>query len=93
MQYNPEIHNFKPIEADNIALGQGGAVVETGTDAVTGDFAAIQFIEGGAFSSLTAPNYTGDSLVGVTLGAGTVIYGRFTGFTLSSGKVIAYKYK
>ncbi|RMG81349.1 MAG: hypothetical protein D6712_16510 [Chloroflexi bacterium] len=89
--FNQDIHFFKPVEAENVALGQGGVVVETGTTQVDGTFAAIQFIEGGAFSAL-AGNYTGDALTGVTIPAGTVLYGRFTSFTLSSGKVIAYKY-
>lgn len=89
--FNAETAFFKPGEVDNISLGQGGATVETGTTAVTGTFAAIQFVEGGAFSALTS-NYDGDAFTGVTLAAGTIIYGRFTAFTLSSGKVIAYKF-
>lgn len=89
--FNAETAFFKQGEVDNISLGQGGATVETGTTAVTGTFAVIQFLEGGSFAALTS-NYDGDTLVGVTMASGTIIYGRFTAFTLSSGKVIAYKY-
>ena len=75
------------------------------TNAV-GDFVAIQFIEDTVFTSLTAqdilfyPSDGGesdgiDSDAGgqsdsVTFPAGMTIYGRWTGFQLASGKVIAY---
>lgn len=71
--------------------GEYGAVVETGTTAITGDFEAIQVIEAATFSTLTAPNWSGDALTSVSIPAGTILYGYFTAFTLSAGKVIAYK--
>ena len=71
-----------------------------------GDFVAIQFIEDTTFTSLTAqdnnfyPSDDGSSLGidsdaggqsdSVTFPAGMTIYGRWTGFQLTSGKVIAY---
>lgn len=71
-------------------MGEFGGVHETGTTAVTGDFSAIQCLEDTVFSLLTRPDFTGDAITGVTISAGTILYGRCTAFTLTSGKVIAY---
>lgn len=80
-----------PTEAGLVSLGQRGFVYSADTVLVTGNFAAIQIIADTVFSALTALNSTIGGLVGVTLTVGTVIYGPFTSFNLSSGKVIAYK--
>lgn len=71
-------------------MGEFGGVHETGTTAVTGDFSAIQILEAATFSLITRPDFTGDALTGFAIPAGTVLYGRCTEFTLTSGKVIAY---
>ena len=71
--------------------GENGAVVETDTTAITGNFEALQCIESTVLALLTSSNLTGDSLVGVTLPPGFILYCRFTAFTLTSGKVVAYK--
>ena len=48
------------------------------------------------FSSITGGNIrlnglaSSDALDGVTLAAGITIFGKISGFTLASGKVIAY---
>lgn len=73
-----------------LAMGRGGARIEAGTTARTGNFCAIQFITAGAFTALTIANSDG-TWTGVTFPAGFVIYGDITAFTLSSGSVIAYK--
>jgi len=83
--------SLRKIEKDSsIALGQYGAVYESGTTAVTGNFGCITALEDSAFSSLTATNWTGDSTASLPLKAGVTIFGNFTGFTLTSGKVVAY---
>ena len=95
------LNKLSVIEAQNAALGQAGAIVETGTTAVTGkSIVAIQFIEDTVFSVLTpadtthgygvGASYNGDTLGSVTLPAGMTMYGRWTAFTLASGKIIAY---
>ena len=90
--FDTDNHYFKQVEVDNLSLGQNGAIVETGTTAVTGvNVVCFQCIEATVFSTLTG-NYTGDNLTGVTLPAGFTFFGRFSAFTLTSGKVIAYKY-
>ena len=53
-------------------------------------FVALQVIADAVISAYL-PNLEGNTFTGVTLTAGTVIYGRFTTVTLTSGKVIAYK--
>lgn len=69
-----------------------GAVIETGTTAITGqNFHAISALEDTVFASLTAGNWSGDSTASMPLPKGMTIYGSFTAFTLTSGKVIAYK--
>jgi len=95
MAWNDE--NISPsvtgeVDALLTSLGQRGFVYVGDTSVTTGNFAAIQCLTDTVFSSLTALNSTVGGLVAsTTLGTGTVIYGPFTAFTLSSGKVIAYK--
>ena len=97
------------------AFGQQGAILVTGTTAVTCDveakvFVAIQFLEDTVFDSgaggLIAeteqlfPDDTGTGTLidsdggaaidGITFPKGMILYGRYDGFKLSSGKVIAY---
>lgn len=88
--FDTDLHYLNIEEVSNLSIGQNGAVVRTTTTATSGEFYAIQVIADAVFTSLTG-NYTGDTLAGMTLTAGTVLYGRFTAFTLTSGKVIAYK--
>lgn len=68
----------------------GTIVVTTNTTAVSGTFSAIQILEDTIFSSLTEIGVSGQSMTGFTLLAGTTIFGRFTAYTLTSGKVRAY---
>ncbi len=70
-----------------------GVVVETGTDAVTGKFYAIQVLSDATFSAFTENGSSGDVMTGFAIPAGTVIYNGLgiTAFTLTSGKVRAYK--
>jgi hypothetical protein len=95
------IHKYSAGEAGSVALGQAGAIVETSTTAVTGkSIVAIQMIEDTVFAALTPSDttngygvgsYNGDTLGSVTLPAGMTIYGHWTAFTLTSGKIIAYQ--
>ena len=79
------------VDAALVSLGQRGFVYVGDTTATPGNFAAIQILADAVFFSLTALYSTVGGLAGITLSAGTVIYGPFTAFTLTSGKVIAYK--
>lgn len=83
--------SLRKIEKDtSFTLGQYGAVYENGTDAVSGNFGCITALEDSVFSALTATNWAGDSTASIPLKAGVTIFGDFTGFTLTSGKVVAY---
>jgi hypothetical protein len=82
----------------NIAGAAGGChgvVVETGTDAITGKFYAIQVLADANFSVFTENGKSGDAMTGFVIPAGTTIINGLgiTAFTLASGRVRAYKLK
>jgi len=74
--------------ADN--SGGSGGVVSTGTAQAVGPFRAVQIIEDCVFSEFTEVDFVG-SMVGVLVPAGLTLFGNITTYTLSSGKVRAYK--
>lgn len=76
---------------DMESAGLFGVVTETGTTAITGNFAQIQCLAATTFSLLTETNGSGDAMTGFAVPAGTTIRGRFTAFTLTSGAVRAHK--
>ena len=94
------IHKYQVNEANNIALGQAGCLFEDGTDAITGKkIIAIQFISDSTFTTLTPEDSSyvgtasgnGDAIDSAnTFPQGVTIFGRWTGFTLASGSVVAY---
>lgn len=72
----------------------GSEVLNDG-DSVTGKrYGAIQIITDTSFSTLTAGNVdqTSAALTGVTIGAGTIIYGAFSAVAVTTGLVICHKY-
>lgn len=75
--------------ASSAEFGRRGVVVETGTTAITGSFYAIQILSAANFSTLTESGQTGDAMTGFDIDP-CVLYGRFTAFTLTSGRVRAY---
>ena len=77
-------------QANLQSFGQNGFTVVTDTTDTTGDFSAITIVADADFSSITATNTVADSLSGVSIPAGVTIFGKITGFTLTSGSVIAY---
>jgi hypothetical protein len=93
------IHKYSSGEAGSIGLGQTGSVFEDGTSAVSGTMVAIQFLEDSTFTVLTPES---SSFIGTSGGSGDAIdssntfpqgmtiFGRWTGFTLASGAVVAY---
>jgi hypothetical protein len=55
-------------------------------------FTALQLVTDTVFATLTCDvTRTGNTFTGVTISAGTIIYGRFHSVTLTSGSLIAYK--
>lgn len=89
-----DLNGFSIQEANNLMLGQNGAVFESGTTALTSQkIHCIHCITDTVFSTLTnSPAWTGDTFTGVTIPAGTMLFGRFTAITLTSGSIIGYKY-
>lgn len=87
--YNPDM-----ARGDSYQLqGQQGGQVYTSADgAVTGNFRWIQIVNDTIFSAIASPNVTNAStkLITITHPAGTGLGGLFTGFTVTSGVVIAY---
>ena len=76
---------------DKQSFAEYGVVNETGTTAITGRFCALQCLADTVFATLTESNATGDALTAITISSGTILFGDFTAFTLTSGKVRAYK--
>lgn len=75
---------------ENQSFGKAGAVFESGTTAITGDFCCLHCIAATVFSALTWAELSGDSPLGVTFPAGAILYGEISAFTLTSGAVLAY---
>ena len=91
---------YSTTEAQNLALGQGGAVFEDGTTVRSGyKIVAIQFLEDTTFTTLTSNGTSfvatgsgsgNDIDTGNTFPQGMTIFGQWTAFTLASGTAIAY---
>jgi len=72
----------------------GSEVLNAG-DSVTGQrYGAIQLVTDTNFSVLTANNVDQSSaaLTGLGIGAGTILYGKFSAVAVTSGLVICHKY-
>lgn len=72
--------------------GEPGIIYETGTTDLTGlNVHRIDCLTATTFSTLTNAYATGDAITGIALPAGTVLRGKFTAVTLTSGAVALYK--
>ena len=74
----------------SLSLGQGGAVYVSDTTQTNGNFGAIQAVADSVFAALVSGNWTGTT-ASIPVPAGVTIFGNFTSFTLTSGKVVAYR--
>jgi hypothetical protein len=77
---------------NNLQGEQGGRFIDNTTQypiaPLKASWAAFQVIVDAEVSAITMPSYeNSDALVGVTLLAGTIIYGHMTSITLASGTV------
>ena len=79
-------------EAQNAALGQAGSIFIDDTAQHTGDFVAITALEDSVVdvSDCTDIDKTMTDAADFTIPKGVTIFGRFSVFSLGSGKVIAY---
>lgn len=72
--------------------GEPGIIYETGTTALTGlNVHRIDCLTATEFATLANAYATGDAITGISLPAGTVLRGKFTAVTLTSGAVALYK--
>lgn len=78
-------------EPSTTIYGAKGNVVTSNTGAVVGNFYAIQVLIAATFSALTELDSSGQVMTGFAIPANTWLYGKFTGYTLTSGTVRAYK--
>ena len=85
------MRDARELQVMETSFGRFGSKRITTTDATTPTtgykFVAIQVTEDAIFNALVG-NMVNPT--GLSLGAGTIIYGLFTSITLTSGKVIAY---
>lgn len=86
------VNNYTAAEANNLQLGQAGAVIIDGTDAVSGPFVAITGLEASVVdtSECDVTWLSGTIPATFKIPAGGTIYGDFTSIELDSGSVIAY---
>jgi len=95
------MQSYSVVESGNVSLGQAGSILETGTTAISSkEIVAISFLEDTIFTTLTPEsgtnlyigdsNNNGDTSDSITFPLGMTIYGRWSAFTLASGKVVAY---
>ena len=68
-----------------------GAEFIDDTNAHTGRFGKIVALEDSVIASLSAQDYTGNTLSAIPLNASCEMYGVFTSVTLTSGTVVAYR--
>lgn len=79
----------------NLSEFLGGAVILTNTSAAsTAEYFAVQVIAAAVISAVTyttSANMTGSWTSLTSIPAGTILYGRFSTLTLTSGQVVLYK--
>ena len=68
-----------------------GAEFIDDTSAHAGRFGKIVALEDSVIASLSAEDYTGNTLSAISLKASCEMYGVFTSVTLTSGTVVAYR--
>ena len=68
-----------------------GAEFIDDTSAHTGRFGKIVALEDSVIASLTAQDYSGNTLAAIPFNASCELCGVFTSITLTSGTVVAYK--
>ena len=71
--------------------GTFGVTVTTGTEVVSGAFTSITVLADATFAAFSETGANGDVMTGFVISAGTTIFGNITSYTLTSGKVRAYK--
>ena len=94
MAFKKSLHNFTVVEAQNLALGQNGAVIIDGDSTqveVTGPFIALTALAASVVdTSECTTNLSGTVPATFPIPSGITIYGKFDSIELDSGTVLAY---
>ena len=69
----------------------GSIIIDSAAGATTGNFGAIQFLKDATISAVAGSSITNITKLQTSFSAGTVLYGKFTSVTLSSGLVALHK--
>jgi hypothetical protein len=84
--------SIKELCRDTKQGGSNGAYFASETTRVDGNFSAITVLEDCVFNGIVSNNWSfTNPPIGLSVKAGTTIYGKFLAFQLTSGKVVAYK--
>lgn len=70
----------------------GSAIINSSSASPSGTFGAIQFLKDSTIGAVTAPKVTNPELLVDSFTAGTIIYGEFTGVSISSGLVALHRF-
>lgn len=90
------LQEVQAAELKKSGMGQNGGILLTDTTAVTGKFRIILVLADAVFTTLTSDitkNGTTTAAAAADFGTvtkGTVLYGKFTAVTLTSGTVLLY---
>ena len=84
---------YTVVESQNLGLGQAGSIFIDDDAQHTGPYVAITAIEDSVVDVTDCTDIadTMEDAADFTIPKGVTIYGRFSVFSLESGKVIAYK--
>lgn len=69
----------------------GSIIIDSAAGATTGNFGAIQVLQDATISAIAGESIGNITKLQTSFIAGTVIYGKFTSVTLSSGLVALHK--
>ena len=85
------LNSYTVAEAQNVQLGQAGAIIIDGTDAIAGPFVAVKGLEDSVVdtSECDVTWLSGTITATFKIQAGGTIYGYFASIELDSGSVIA----
>tara|TARA_R110002167_G_scaffold360557_1_gene578263 strand:- start:55 stop:318 length:264 start_codon:yes stop_codon:yes gene_type:complete len=75
-----------------LEFSSAGSIILDGTNHATagvGTYGAIQLLKDSTLSGVAASSIENADELNTTLGAGTIIYGKFTNVTVASGGLIA----
>lgn len=70
----------------------GSALINSSSASASGTFGAIQFLKDSTIAGITAPKVTNPTLLVDSFTAGTVLYGEFSGVSVSSGLVALHRF-